>query len=436
MLFKPNHWRYGAVVLATILTLLPFQAAARELLTLNIRDAIGPAVAEQVADALNQASDSEAAGIVILLDTPGGNAESMRRIVQSIYACNVPVIVFVSPSGARAASAGVMITMAGDIAAMAPGTNIGAASPVGGGGQEIGKTMATKVTNDMVAFSKGIAKRRGRNAEWIEKAVRESVSVTAAEALELNIIDLVAEDLEDLIKQIDGREVADKGRLDLTGVTVRQVAESTRTRILKLISNPNIAYILFMIGLAGLYFELSHPGAIFPGVVGAICLILAFFSFHSLPVNVSGILLILLAAVLFILEIKVTSYGMLSVAGLICMILGSLMLFKGAGPEYQVAWQVFMPTVLLISAFFVVVTTLVVRAHVHTPYTGAEGMVGEIGTVKEYHAGSGKVLVHGELWKATFRDEVVPGDRVEVIAVRDLVVTVGTVGKPSSQGSA
>lgn len=412
------------LVLAVVPLYLPAEPVEKELLTITVSDAIGPAVAEYMADALEQASRGPAAGIIIQLDTPGGNVESMRRIVQAIYACNVPVIVYVSPSGARAASAGVMITMAADIAAMAPGTNIGAASPVGGGGQEINETMAKKVTNDLVAFAKGIARRRGRNVEWIEQAVRESVSVTAAEALEMNIIDVVADDMDDLLEQIDGREVAEKGALDLADVTVRQVQEGLRTKVLKIISDPNIAYILFMIGLAGLYFELSHPGTVFPGVVGAICLILAFFSFHTLPVNVTGILLILLATVLFILEIKVTSYGMLSVAGVICLILGSLMLFKGAGPQFQVAWQVFLPTVLLISAFFVGVTSLVVRAHVLQPTTGAEGLVGEVGIVKAVADGQGKVLVHGELWKARFAEPVALGAKVSVVAVDGLVLTV------------
>lgn len=431
---RHHRWFWLIVALAVGFLFVQVQAADRELLTVTVRDAIGPAVAEHLADALQQASDVQAAGIVIQLDTPGGNVESMRRIVQAMYACDVPVIVYVSPSGARAASAGVMITMAADIAAMAPGTNIGAASPVGGGGQEINETMAKKVTNDLVAFAKGIARRRGRNVEWIEQAVRESVSVTAAEALEKNIIDVVANDLKDLIKQIDGRELPEKGAVNLAEATIRQVHESTRTKILKIISDPNIAYILFMIGLAGLYFELSHPGTVFPGVVGAICLILAFFSFHTLPVNATGILLILLAAVLFILEIKVTSYGMLSVAGVISLVLGSLMLFKGAGPQFQVAWQVFLPTVLLISAFFVGVASLVVRAHVHQPTTGAEGMVGEVGTVKAIGEGdgTGKVQVHGELWKARFVETAAVGDKVTVVSVDGLVLTVAPLARSNS----
>jgi len=333
-------------------------------------------------------------------------------------------VVYVSPSGARAASAGVMITMAADIAVMAPGTNIGAAHPVTADGKDMDKSMTEKVLNDMVAFTKGIAQRRGRNAEWAEKAVRESVSITADEALKNNVIDLVAKDLDDLIAQIKGRKIQGKGKLALENARIEEIVPNLRTKILKLISDPNIAYILFMIGLAGLYFELSSPGAIFPGVVGAIALILAFFSFQTLPVNIAGILLILLSVVFFILEIKVTSFGMLSVAGVVSMVLGSLMLFKGAGPEFQVAWRVMIPTVVLISGFFVGVVTLVVRAYVHRPFTGSEGLVGEIGVVKQALGLEGKVLVHGELWQARFGEPCAEGAKVVVERVDGLVVFV------------
>ncbi|MBI5063467.1 MAG: nodulation protein NfeD, partial [Desulfatitalea sp.] len=325
-----------------------------------------------------------------LLDTPGGSVELMRKIVQAIYACDVPVVVYVSPSGARAASAGVMITMAADIAAMAPGTNIGAAHPVTADGKDMDKSMTEKVLNDMVAFTKGIAQRRGRNAEWAEKAVRESVSITADEALKNNVIDLVAKDLDDLIAQIKGRKIQGKGKLALDDARIEEILPNLRTKILKLISDPNIAYILFMIGLAGLYFELSSPGAIFPGVVGAIALILAFFSFQTLPVN----------------------------------IVGSLMLFKGAGPEFQVAWRVMIPTVVLISGFFVGVVSLVVRAYVHRPFTGSEGLVGEIGVVKHALGLEGKVLVHGEMWQARFSEPCAEGAKVVVERVDGLVVVV------------
>ncbi len=399
-------------------------ADKREIFILNVADPISPGMAEFVVDGLEMASDTNAACIIITLDTPGGLVESMRKIVQAIYACNVPVIVYVTPSGARAASAGVMITMAADVAAMTPGTNLGAAHPVGAGGKEIGETMAEKAVNDMVAFAKGVANRRSRNAQWAEKAVRESVSVTAEEALKANVIDLVARDLDDLIDRINGREIKGKGTLRLDGAVRTKIKEDLRTKILKTISDPNIAYILLMIGLAGLYFELSHPGTIFPGVVGGIALVLAFFSLQTLPVNTAGILLILLAIVFFILELKVASYGMLSVAGLLSLVLGSLMLFKGAGPQFQVALSVLLPTVLLISGFFVGVALLVVRAHTHQPLTGAEGLVNEIGTVKQISGRQGKILVHGELWRALFAEPVSVGDKVRVRAVKNLVATV------------
>lgn len=419
-----HHIAIFLVLLAAFGVVHHAHADRQEVLVLNVADPISPGLAEFVIDALEEASDTEAAAIIIKLDTPGGLVESMRKIVQAIYACKAPVIVYVTPSGARAASAGVMITMAADIAAMAPGTNIGAAHPVGPAGQDIGKTMEEKAVNDLVAFAKGVAERRNRNAEWIEKAVRQSVSITAGEALKINVIDVVAKDLDDLAVQIDGREIKGKGVLHLSGARRTVIKQGLRTKILKTISDPNIAFILLMIGLAGLYFELASPGAVLPGVVGGIALILAFFSMHALPVNIAGILLILLAIVFFILELKVTSYGMLSLSGILSLVLGSTMLFKGAGPQYQVALSVLLPTVLLISGFFVGVAWLVVRAHTHRPRTGAEGLVGEVGVVKKVNGREGKVLVHGELWQAAFGETVSVGDKVRVTAVESLVVTV------------
>lgn len=417
-----------ALIIGLGLLFSPAAAEDRDLYLITVADPIGPAVAEFIVDATQKASKEGAAALIIELDTPGGVAESMRKIVQAIYACQVPVVVYVTPSGARAASAGVMITMAADIAAMAPGTSIGAAHPVGAGGKDIEDTMAEKVINDMVSFTKGIAKRRGRNEVWAEKAVRESVSATADEALKEKVIDVVAKDLDDLIEKINGREVAGKGKLELDKAHIKRLKENLRTKILKTVSDPNIAYILLMIGMAGLFFELSHPGAVFPGVVGAIALILAFYALHTLPFNTTGILLILLAVIFFILELKITSYGMLTIAGLTSMLLGSLMLFKDAAPGFRLAWQVILPTVLAVCGFFVAATALVVRAHTLRPRTGAEGLVGEVGTVKAIARQEGKVLVHGELWKAEFRGEVALGDKVKVVGVRDLVVTVERVG--------
>ncbi len=421
--------KHAAILLVflTALCLAPTAAetaGGREIVVARVADPIGPVTAEFIQDVLSEVTAGVTACVVITLDTPGGLVESMRQIVQSMYASPVPVVVYVSPSGARAASAGVMITMAADIAVMAPGTNIGAAHPVGAGGSDIKGTMETKAVNDMVAFARGIAERRERNADWAEKAVRESVSITADEAVKKNVVDLIAKDLDDLIRQIDGRRIGDKDTLDLKDLPVRTVEETLRTKILKTISDPNIAYILLLIGLAGLYFEFSNPGAVFPGVLGAIALILFFFSLQTLPVNGAGILLMLLAIVFFILEIKVTSYGMLSVAGVTSLVLGSLMLFKGASPEFRVAWQVMLPMVILISAFFVGVTFLVVRAHTRKPYTGSEGLLNEVGVVKQVDGANGKVFVHGELWQARFSAPVALGDRVRVTAVENLVVTV------------
>ena len=265
-----------------------------EIYVIHFSGAISPGTADFLTGSIKKASDDQVACVIIFLDTPGGLAESMRDIVRTIFASQVPVVIYIAPSGSRAASAGVMITMAADIAAMAPGTNIGAAHPVGAGGKDIDKTMSEKITNDMVANAKSIAEKRGRNAQWVESAIRESVSVTETEALKKNIIDIVASDLDDLCRQINGKKIAGKGILDLDNVKIIVLKESLRNKILKTISDPNIAYILLMIGLAGLYFELSHPGVVLPGVIGGICIILAFFAFQTIPVNYAGILLIVL----------------------------------------------------------------------------------------------------------------------------------------------
>jgi len=402
-------------------------AEQNEVYIIKVADAISPGTAEFIKSGIKKAEENEAAVIIIELDTPGGLAESMRLIVQNILGSKVPVVVYVSPSGARAASAGVMITMAADVAAMAPGTNIGAAHPVGMGGKDIDGKMSEKVINDMVAQAKSVAEKRGRNAKWVEDAIRESVSVTETEALKENIIDLIAENTDDLIRQLNGRELKDRGVLDLAKVKKVVIEETLRTKILKTISNPNIAYILMMIGLAGLYFELSHPGAIFPGVIGGIALILAFFAMQTLPVNYAGILLIVLAIIFFIMEMKITSYGLLSVAGIVSLLLGSLMLFKGATPDMRLSLRVLLPTVILISGFFIAVASLVFRAQISKPTTGSKGLVGEIGIVKKALAPEGKVFVHGELWNARAKEPLDENVKVRVVQVVNLVLEVESV---------
>ncbi len=327
-------------------------AAENEVYIIEISGSINPAVADFLKKGINKASTDGVSCIIIKIDTPGGLAESMRKIVKAIFASKVPVVTYVAPSGARAASAGVMITIAADIAAMAPGTNIGAAHPVGAGGKDIGGKMSEKVTNDMVAHVKSIAQKRGRNVQWVEKAVRESVSVTETEALKANVIDIVAKDLDDLIRQINGRKIENKGVLKLDHPKKTIIEESLRTKVLKIISDPNVAYILMMIGLAGLYFELSHPGAVLPGVVGGISIILAFFAFQTIPVNYAGFLLIILAIVFFIMEMKIASYGLLSIAGITSLLLGSLMLFEGNGTDMRLSWTVLVPTLTVRFRFF------------------------------------------------------------------------------------
>ena len=385
---------------------------------------IGPGVAEYVKKSIADAEDDAAACIVIELDTPGGLASAMRDIVMAMLASRVPVVVYVSPSGARAASAGVMITMAADIAAMAPGTNIGAAHPVSAAGREIDKTMSEKVVNDMVAHARSVAASKGRNADWVEKAIRESAAVTEVEALEQNIIDLVAKDLDDLIAQIDGRQVGDKGTLNLKDAPRQKVEEDLRTKILKAISDPNIAFMLFLLGAAGLYFEFAHPGALFPGIIGGICLLLAIFAFQVLPVNYVGILLMLLAIVFFLMEIKITSYGMLSLAGVVCLFMGALMLYEGDDPALRVSWSVLIPSVGVVSAFFVCIAGLAFRSQVAATQTGQRGLVGKIGVVKQAIDPKGKVFVHGELWNATAEIPIDNGRRVRITRVDGLTLTV------------
>jgi membrane-bound serine protease (ClpP class) len=415
------------VVVLLLLVATNVTAGQSEVFIIKVADAISPGTADFIKTGIQTAEEKAAAVIIIELDTPGGLAESMRLIVQNILGSKVPVVVFVAPSGARAASAGVMITMAADVAAMAPGTNIGAAHPVGAGGKEIDGTMSEKIINDMVAQAKSVAEQRGRNAQWVEAAIRESVSVTETEALKENIIDLIAQDTDDLIKQLNGRELKNKGVLNLADAKKVVLEETLRTKILKTISNPNIAYILMMIGLAGLYFELSHPGAIFPGVIGGIALILAFFAMQTLPVNYAGILLIVLAIIFFIMEMKITSYGLLSVAGIVSLLLGSLMLFEAPTPDMKLSLRVLLPTVILISGFFVAVASLVFRAQISKPTTGSMGLVGEIGVVKKALTPEGKVFVHGELWNARAKQPLDQNVKVRVVKVENLILEVELV---------
>ena len=411
------------------LLLLPCHASSqsKHADVITIDGVINPVVTGFITKAINRSVSEGAECLIIQMDTPGGLDLAMRSIIKEMMSADIPIIVYVGPAGARAASAGAIITLAADIAAMAPGTNIGAAHPVALGGGKMDDEMAAKVENDAAAYVESIATKRNRNKEWAVKAVRESVSITEKEALKINVIDLIASDLNDLLAQIDGREIetaAGVKKLATKNIAFNYIEMGTRERILDTLSNPNIAYILMMVGLLGLYFELSNPGAIFPGVIGGISLILAFFSFQTLPINYAGILLIILALILFILEIKVTSFGMLSVGGIVSLTLGSLMLFDSPVPFLRVSFDVIIPVVTVTSACFILVVYLAIKAHRRKPTTGREGLMGEKGIVKSTIDPMGKVFIHGEYWDA-ISDEAIPeGTKVKVTEVNDIEIKV------------
>ncbi len=388
---------------------------------------INPATAKFITESIDQANEKGAQCLIIQLDTPGGLMESMRMIVKKILTTSLPVIVYVSPSGGRAASAGVFITMAAHIAVMAPGTHIGAAHPVSLGEGKESKTMSEKIVNDTVSYIKTIAKTRGRNVEWGEKAVRKSVSITEEEAAKLNVIDFVSPDLPDLLSKIDGKVIKFDGvtRTLLTkGVQPRSLQMSWRYRLLDIISNPSIAYILLMLGIYGIFFELSNPGAILPGVVGGIFLILAFYALQMLPINFAGLALILFAIILFIAEIKVVSHGLLSVGGVISLFLGSLMLIESPTDYMRISLSVIIPAVLVSAAFFIFAVTMAIRARLAKPTTGMEGLIGEIGTAVTPIAPEGKVSIHGEFWNAISDQKIERGDKVQVTEVVNLKIKV------------
>lgn len=388
---------------------------------------INPVAAEYLHDALAFAQETGAHALIIKLDTPGGLDTSMRLIVKDITSATIPVVVFVAPSGGRAASAGVFITMAAHVAVMAPGTNIGAAHPVAMGGGEMDKTMKEKVENDSVAYIKSIAEQHGRNVSWAEDAVRKSVSVTEQEALKLKIIDLVADDVPALLKQLHGRKlILPNGpwTLATAALDVHQYPMSPRLELLKVLSDPNIAYLLMTIGTIGIMAELYSPGAILPGIVGAISLILAFYSLQSLPVNYAGALLVILGVVFLLLEISVTSYGLLALGGLAAMTLGGLLLIKSEEPFMQVSLSFLLPTVMTIGALVGVVTWMVIKSGHRRPVTGAEAMIGSIGIAKTDLNPRGQIALHGEIWDAISQAPIQQGEAAEVTSVQGLTLTV------------
>jgi membrane-bound serine protease (ClpP class) len=393
---------------------------------IRVESVISPSSADYIVSAIKEADKEQVAALVIELDTPGGLDTSMRVIIKEMLAAQTPIVVYVAPSGARAASAGAFITMAANIAAMSPGTNIGAASPVAMGGQ-MDKTMERKVTNDAAAYMRTIAEKRGRPIDLAEEWVRKATAKTETEALKAKLIDVVSPKLDDLLQAIDGRVVttaAGKVKLETKNAVVRREEMNLREKILRIITDPTIAYLLLILGLAGLYFEFSTPGAILPGVLGGIALILALYAFQQLPINYAGVLLILLAIVMFIAEIKVVSHGVLTAGGLASMILGSMMLIDTPVPYMRISVGAIIGTAVGTAGFFLFVVGAGVRALRTKTKTGMEGLVGEIGVVRTRLAPRGQIFLRGELWNAESEGEAEPGESVRVTGMDGLTLRV------------
>lgn len=404
---------------------------------IKIDGSINPSTAEYIHDAIETAFEKNAVCLIIELNTPGGLLKSTRYIVSDILTSPIPVIVYVSPSGAQAGSAGVFITLAGNIAAMAPGTNIGASHPVGMDGKQ-DSIMNEKATNDAAAFIRSISEKRNRNVQWSEDAVRKSVSITDNEALNLKVIDLIASSKDELLQKVDGIEVeTSKGKiiLDTKGYKLVNYEMNWFQKFLAIISDPNIAYILMMIGIWGIILEFYNPGGILPGVVGVICILLGLYGLHTLPLNYTGFALIVLAIILFIAEIKIVSHGMLTVGGVICLLLGSFMLIDiESGLELaEISFSVIITTVLIITFLFILLTYFVIKAHKKKIKTGEEGLIGEVGevTYEIDKVNGGVVKLKGELWNSVLdrnETENIPhGKKVKVTSVENLTLRVKVI---------
>jgi len=403
--------------------------APGSVLLLVVDGGINPASADYIHDGIADAEARGATAVIVQLDTPGGLLESTKLIVKDMLGAPVPVIVYVAPSGAGATSAGVFITMAANLAVMAPGTNIGAAHPVGGQGQDIGGDMREKAENFAASLGRTIAERRGRNVEWAEKAVRDSVSITEREAVDLKVVDFVATDLDDLLAKANGRSVDVQGRsivLNTAGAAVERLDMRLRQRLLDLIANPNVAYLLMMAGLLGLYVEFTHPGVMFPGITGAICLLLAMAALQVLPINYSGLALVGLGVAMLVAEAFLPTFGVVGIGGIIAFVLGSLLLFDTPDSTLQVDRSLIAAAALTLGSFTLFVGWLVVRTQRRRSIVGAEGMIGEVGEVRRViePAHRVKVFVHGEYWDADADGSLQVGDSVEVIGVQGLRLRV------------
>ncbi len=440
MMVPMQRLKFILGVLVTFVVTLP--VTAQEVVRLRVEDTIQPASQRFIERAIEEAELREAAFVVIELDTPGGLLDSTREITSAITESEVPVVVYVAPGGAQATSAGFFILISADVAAMAPGTNTGAASPVGGQGEDVGETMKAKVFSDASAMVRSLAEARGRNVDLAVEAVVDARSFTAAEAVEADLADFVANDFDALIEKLDGFEMTRVDgsplQVELTDPVIFEIEQSRAEEILSFLANPNVAYLLLALGMLGIYVEVTHPGGIFPGVVGVISMLLALYSLSVLPLSWAGVALIAIALLLFLLEVKVASYGLLTVGGLTCFVLGSLMLFDGPIPDMRVSLGVVLPTAVLVAATTIFLLGRVVAAHRSQVMTGKAGLVGEIGKALSDLDPDGKVLVHGEYWDARStggRIDVGSEVRVEVVSDRRIDVTAAEPAAAPGEGS-